>query len=650
MKRRIAGRMITIVVAVVAVAQTGAAQTPGHLERESVGALGNETEGQAAAVSLSADGRFVAFHSDASDLVPGDTNQDTDVFVRDRQTGVVQRVSLTWNGMEARDDSACPALSADGRYVAFRSRAWNMYPGGANLGHPRWDVYVRDRQQGTTTRVTVSLSGGDPNGDSGCPAISGDGTKVVFASAAKNLVDSDGNGFMDVFLRDLVRNETLRLTRRGRAGGGNGDSGSPTISRDGRFVAFQSTALNLVPDGVPFLLPPPGFNNWTPHIYVHDLAQQATELVDVPIGSNLDTDWSVGPRLSADGRYVAFVSASRSLVVPPPLVYSSVYVRDRKKAKTWVASPSDVTQTDCGRPGRSFACIQGYIGPPDISDDGRFVAFASRSMLLLPANEWGGDQIYLFDNVGRRLRRLSVDPTGVSGDACSWAPDLSADGKVIAYSSKSTNLLPLDGLRHLDVYAQEWTCNDDGICRTLAACPAKPVDCAPATSSVLRLHKHPPGGTHDDRLYWSWTGSSASQPFVDPAGAGLYQICMYGRSLALDVAAPEAPRCGSSVLPCWRTQQFGYELLDPSGGLTRLTLSGAGGMRRILARGQGSLLDAPYLPVAGADGITVQLHDTGSGRCWGAAFPPAAIKRNVGGIAGTRSTHDGQLVAQLPAP
>ena len=91
--------------------------------------------------------------------MPGDTNLDTDVFVRDRQTGVVQRESLTWNGMEARDDSICPALSADGRWRRVPEPAWNMYPGGANLGSPRWDVYLRDRQAGTTTRISVAAGG-----------------------------------------------------------------------------------------------------------------------------------------------------------------------------------------------------------------------------------------------------------------------------------------------------------------------------------------------------------------------------------------------------------------------------------------------------------------------------------------------------------
>ncbi|MEW6268813.1 MAG: hypothetical protein AB1689_05895, partial [Thermodesulfobacteriota bacterium] len=231
-----------------------AAQTRGKVTRESVDSLGAGAALGGSRPSLSADGRFIAFDSASDDLVPNDTNQDTDVFVRDRETGVVQRVSLAWNGMEARDDSVCPDISADGRYVAFRSLAWNLYPGGANLGSPRSDVYVHDRQQGTTTRVSVPEAGGDPNGDSGCPAISGDGQRVVFDSVASNLVAGDDNGSADVFLVDLATS-TLELVSAAATGGvANAGGSDPDISRDGRIVAFSTYSTDLEPTGP---LPPP---------------------------------------------------------------------------------------------------------------------------------------------------------------------------------------------------------------------------------------------------------------------------------------------------------------------------------------------------------------------------------------------------------
>ena len=132
----------------------------------SVSSAGEEGNYGSGGATVSADGRFVAFDSAASNLVPGDTNGNTDVFVHDTQTGVVERVSMAWNGNEARDDSRCPSISADGRMVAFLSQAWNMFPGGANLGTPRDEVFVRDRQTGVTTRLTAAVDGGMPNNHS----------------------------------------------------------------------------------------------------------------------------------------------------------------------------------------------------------------------------------------------------------------------------------------------------------------------------------------------------------------------------------------------------------------------------------------------------------------------------------------------------
>src|SRR5581483_5221052 len=126
-------------------APLAAAQTHGRLTLVSVDPNGGQTDDGSFRPAVSADGIIVAFESDATNLVPGDTNDQRDIFVRDRATDVTERVSVTWNGMEALGDSQCPAISADGRYVAFLSRAWNMVERGANLGTPRWDVYVHDR-------------------------------------------------------------------------------------------------------------------------------------------------------------------------------------------------------------------------------------------------------------------------------------------------------------------------------------------------------------------------------------------------------------------------------------------------------------------------------------------------------------------------
>ena len=627
------------------VTDTAFAQNAGRVTRESVDALGKQVSGDSGSPSLSADGRLVAFHSDAADLVPGDTNLDTDIFVRDRQTGVVQRESLTWNGMEARDDSICPALSADGRWLAFLSLAWNMYPGGANLGSPRWDVYLRDRQAGTTTRISVAAAGGDPNGDSLCPSISGDGSRVVFASFAANLVSGDENGTWDVFLFDRdVAGLALVSTA---AAGGAADNASldPVVSGDGEVIAFASRASDLVPPRPPdpVLVLNGGFWN----VFVREVASGAIELASRAFlhPQFAPTKDSTRPALSADGRFVAFES-SASNIVPVYPAGKVVYVYDRVTETTETAGVHDGTLHDCGPDGSSF-CRHGTNHAPAISADGRFVAFSSGSARLLPANlaDFGSD-IYLFDRVGRRLRRISVDPTGWGGNSCSEDAALSADGKVVVYRTAAGNLVAGDTNWAEDVLSSDWTCADDGRCHDIAACPAEPApDCAAPSESVLRLSKRPPGGVRDDSFFWRWTGEPSIESFPDPAG-GHYQLCVYAKSLVMDVAAANGPSCTGSGRPCWKTLAGGYKLTDPKGGLTSLRVSVRDGAPRILARGDGRHLDAPYLPVAAPQGLIVQLQDTSSGRCWGVGFPLTAIKRNERGAVAVGSTRNGRLVAR----
>lgn len=620
------------------------AQVPGEVRRANVGASGVESEDGAGQAAVSADGRFVAFASDAADLVPGDTNGDSDVFVRDRTTDVLQRVSVTSSGAEIRGDSMCPSLSADGRYVAFLSKGTNLLPNG-NL--PRPAVYVHDRQTRTTTLVSVALDGRLPDRASECPSISADGQRVAFASYATDLVAGDDNRVRDVFVRDLARGVTLLASVAADGGFPEADSMTPSLSADGRYVAFGSDAPDLLAD-VALPRSRRAFEVTRPHVYVRDLEAERTELVDVAHAHPLDAPDGYGttPSISGDGRYVAFYSRAKNLAVGVDGEFDKIYVRDRVGGTTWIASVVDPTETDCGREGVDVQCKSGAKGRPAISADGRFVAFSSRTLFHLPANRWSGDQIYVFDNFGWRLRRLSVDPSGSPGEACSWDPAISGDGRVVAYASKSTVIVPDDEGVDVDVFVHERACDADGTCRPLAACPARPLTgCVAADGSLLRLGKQAPGRAGTDELYWRWTGPAGDKGFPDPA-QGSYQLCVYGRSLALDVATAAAPACDGGGRPCWLKLGSGYKLLDPKGGLRSVTLSRKENGARIYVRGSGPLLDAPYLPVAASRGLVVQLQHAGSDRCWSADFPATAISRNVAGDAGGR--RDGALVAMIP--
>ncbi|MEE9119683.1 MAG: hypothetical protein V3U56_00160 [Syntrophobacteria bacterium] len=235
--------------------------------RVSVRSDGTEADRASAAPSISGDGRYVAFESFATNLVGvgNDTNGFFDVFVHDRQTGATTRVSVDSAGAEGigGDSSSC-SISADGRYVAFVSDATNLV---ANDTNGSTDVFVHDRQTGTTTRVSVDSAGAEGNGISNFPSISSDGRYVALESDADNLVADDNNGSADVFVHDLQTGATTRVSKDSAGVEGNGNSNAPSISADGRSVAFESDADNLVA----------GDTNMAPDIFVDDLQAGAGE-------------------------------------------------------------------------------------------------------------------------------------------------------------------------------------------------------------------------------------------------------------------------------------------------------------------------------------------------------------------------------------
>ena len=229
----------------------------GQTTRISVASDGTQGNGDSYTPSISADGRYVAFESEASNLVPGDTNGRMDVFVHDRQTGQTNRISVTSDGGQGNDRAGLPSISADGRYVVFQSDASNLVPGDTN---GRTDVFVHDQKSGQTTRISVASDGTQGNGGSYRPSISADGRYVTFHSEASNLVSGDTNERIDVFIHDRQTGQTIRVSIASDGTQGNGDSYTPSISTDGQYVMFSSSASNLVP----------GDTNGTYDVFVHD--------------------------------------------------------------------------------------------------------------------------------------------------------------------------------------------------------------------------------------------------------------------------------------------------------------------------------------------------------------------------------------------
>jgi Tol biopolymer transport system component len=243
----------------------------------------------------------VAFESASDNLVAGDTNGEKDIFVHDLLSGETERVSLTSDGKQANVGSVTPAISADGRWVAFLTDASNLVEEDTNKAG---DIFVHDRQSGETWRVSVASDGTEGNGRSYEPHISADGRFVVFTSDASNLVSGDTNRVSDVFIHDLQSGETRRVSLASDSRQGNSRSYDPSISADGRFVVFTSAATNLVY----------GDANLSHDVFVHDLQTGQTRRASLSLDGLQGDNHSIEASISAEGRFVAFASAASNLV------------------------------------------------------------------------------------------------------------------------------------------------------------------------------------------------------------------------------------------------------------------------------------------------------------------------------------------------
>jgi Tol biopolymer transport system component len=237
----------------------------------------------------------VAFSSASATLVAGDTNNQSDLFLHDRQTKQTVRISLGPGAVQANGASAFPSLSADGRFVAFQSTATNLAVGDNNNVS---DIYLWDRTTGKT--LCASCAG---NGNSQTPSLSDDGRRVAFTSLAGNLTPGDSNGVSDIFLYDFSNATLRRISVSSGGTQANGPSEAPDLSPDGRFIAFSSAASNLVAGDV----------NGYPDIFLHDLGRSALIRVSVSTFKAEGNDGSSMPAVASGGRVVAFASVADNL-------------------------------------------------------------------------------------------------------------------------------------------------------------------------------------------------------------------------------------------------------------------------------------------------------------------------------------------------
>ncbi len=410
---------------------------------------GQATDGDCLYPEITPGGRFVAFQGSATTLVAGDANGAEDVFVRDVFRGRTELASVDGGGAQGDADSLEPAISADGRYVAFFSYATNLVALDTNA---RPDIFVRDRLSGTTTCASVDLAGVPAGGR--YPSISADGRFVAFESTSPNLVPGDTNGARDVFVRDLVLGTTVRASVDSSGVEGAGDSRDASISPDGGHVAFESLAPNLVG----------GDTNGVLDVFVRDLALGTTLRASVGAGGVEADGASQDPALSANGAHVAFVSEATNLVAGDANGLGDVFVRD-------VAAGTCV-RVNLGWLGQE-ADWPGY--DPTITDDGRFVTFYSQAMNLDPADRNYVSDIFLCDRAAGTIERVSLSSTGRAGNGTCLYAGISGDGRYIVFDSYSSNLVPGDVNAIRDVFVRdrepvfELFCFGDG--SLASACP-----------------------------------------------------------------------------------------------------------------------------------------------------------------------------------
>jgi Tol biopolymer transport system component len=388
---------------------------------------------------VSTNGRYVVFQSDATDLLLGDTNEASDVFVRDLQTGSNILVSVAMDGGWGNGASSDPIMTPDRRYVAFWSEASNLVPGDTNAMP---DLFVRDLMNQTTTLATVgairsTLTLTQPYIiPSGPPAFSPDGRWLAFFSSARGLAPGAPAAVVgEVYLRDLVASNTTWISSNAVALSGYPTNGGPrylsyhpVLSDDGRFIAFKLSSYTGL--GVAA-------------IFQYDLNSNALSVIAtnaLPLAFNDDVH---GPEMTPDGRFIAFASGTATTNL---LASANVYLAD-------TVAGTNALVSICQDSTRSTNSVS---HSPVLSSDGRFVAFLSNGTNLVANVISNGFHIYLRDTVAGTTGLLDADTNGVAtSDQYGNAPSMSADGHWVAFASPDGALVPLDSNRALDVFVRD---------------------------------------------------------------------------------------------------------------------------------------------------------------------------------------------------
>ncbi len=509
--------------------------------RVSVDSHGLPVEGASYGAALSADGRYVTFASLSSELVPLDTNGVVDVFVRDRVSGSVVRASVSTSGAQANADCQGQFLSADGRYVVFRSNASTLVPGDTNGVA---DVFLRDLVNGTTERISVATNGAQGNSDSYYGTITPDGRYVLFTSEASNLVANDTNSAPDAFVRDRVTGVTERVSvsSSGAETASFSFSVSGTISSDGRLVSFDSSSNNLVPLDT----------NNVVDAFVHDRVTGITQRVNLSSSGQEAASDSENSSISADGRYVVFTSEADNLVAGDTNGKDDVFVRDLLLGTTVRASVGPLGI-------ESNYDSYNYYAHTAISDGGRFVVFQSyASNLTTIIDPNGAYDVFVHDMVLGTTTLVSINSAGAPGTGESTRPTISGNGRYIAFESTSQDLVAGDVNALRDVFVRDTrsACQPiesycTGKLNSHGCVPAISSSGEPSASGASPFTLTAVDETAGSPGVFVWSHGSASTPF----GGGT--LCLQGPLMRTPAQAAQSHPAESPAGSC--TGAFAFD-------------------------------------------------------------------------------------------
>ncbi len=399
------------------------------IKRISLASNGVESNGYSSGVSIGDDGRYIIFSSDATNLVPNDTNNSTDTFIYDRTNQTVELINIAPNNIEADAPVSIGSISGNSRYITFASNASNLV---ANDTNEQRDIFVYDRIEKTTERISVASDGTQANDLNLFNAISDDGRYVAFESMASNLVANDTNGQRDIFIRDRIEKTTERVSVASDGTQANNHASLHSISDDGRYITYCSNANNLVANDT----------NGQSDVFVYDRVEKTTERISVASDGTQANGYSHFGSISGDGRYVAFESAANNLVANDTNGQRDVFVYDRVEKTT---ERVNVAIDNTAEPnGDSYGV--------SISDDGRYIAFVSEADNLVVDDINERSDIFVYDRVEQTTKRF---------DGNSF-PSISGNGEYVVFNSSLNNLVLDDTNQAGDIFLVDLNTSSTG--------------------------------------------------------------------------------------------------------------------------------------------------------------------------------------------